>query len=328
LAVTAAFRCHSRPEEGERHPGGLRRRENPNVERLRALLLFDRRARNLADALLVNYTGRLAQSQSLERRHWQAAHELAQDFGRAYGQILRQLEHDVLPRTARDFTPLFLLRLFQHRQIEFLLQPFANRQADSGVWARFKRRISTRIRSGFDRSSGDPPHPRDGDGETTIEQEYLHCCWSIMNAGHFSAYDAFWVNQWLPAGYEQLVEIGPSPGEARAASISSSTSIRPKDWCACSQGRCDASFRSDAVARADRRRCLRAARRPAQRRRTANDHGQRPGSGAAEAPLVFSPKPPRINRREGASRSRRRQAVVGLSNIARMSAMNSVARAA
>jgi len=108
--------------------------ENPNVERLRALLLFDRRARNLADALLVNYTGRLAQSQSLERRHWQAAHELAQDFGRAYGQILRQLEHDVLPRTARDFTPLFLLRLFQHRQIEFLLQPFVNGQTDPATW--------------------------------------------------------------------------------------------------------------------------------------------------------------------------------------------------
>src|SRR5262252_2378975 len=46
--------------------------EDPNVERLRALLLLDRRARNLADTLLVNYTRRVAGTQSLERRYWQS----------------------------------------------------------------------------------------------------------------------------------------------------------------------------------------------------------------------------------------------------------------
>ena len=109
--------------------------EDPNVERLRALLLMDRRSRNLADVLLVNYTSRTVPTPSLERRHWQAARELAQGFAKAYGQILRQLEHDVLPRAARDFTPLFLLRLFQHREIEFLLAPLDSAPSDTGKWA-------------------------------------------------------------------------------------------------------------------------------------------------------------------------------------------------
>jgi hypothetical protein len=180
--------------------------QDSSVERLRALLVLDRRARKLADALLVNYTGQIPQSQSAERRLWRSARELSQGFARAYGQILRQLEHEVLPRAARDYAPVFLLRLFQHRQVEFLLQPFESGQADPATWselheayqfAHSQRLLTVRqeIRRSHDTSTM----------ETTIEREYIHLLLlELMNDGHFSPYDAFWVNQWIPRGCEAL----------------------------------------------------------------------------------------------------------------------------
>jgi hypothetical protein len=180
--------------------------EDPNVERLRALLLVDRRACSLADTLLVGYTRRVARSQPFERRYWRSARELAQGFGRAYGQILRQLERDMLPRAARDFTPLFLLRLLQHRQIEVLLQPFANSQADTGTWSELHEAYQYAHSQRLLTVCQEIRRPHETAAvETTIEREYLHLLLlDLMNAGHFSPYDAFWVNQWLPASCEGL----------------------------------------------------------------------------------------------------------------------------
>ena len=59
-------------------------------------------------------------------------------------------EHDRAAARWREYvTPLFLLRLFQHRQVEFLLQPFVNDAPDSGTGPSSTRPTSTRIRSGF-----------------------------------------------------------------------------------------------------------------------------------------------------------------------------------
>lgn len=180
--------------------------EDPNVDRLRALLVLDRRARKLGDALLVNYTDASGLTQALERRYWQSARELSQSFGRAYGQILRQLEHDVLPRAARDYAPVFLLRLFQHRQIEFLLRPLDAGYADPALWSELheayqfahSQRMLTvpqEIRRCHDNATA----------ETTIEREYLHLLLlELINDGHFSPYDAFWVNRWIPRGCASL----------------------------------------------------------------------------------------------------------------------------
>jgi hypothetical protein len=300
--------------------------EDPNVERLRALLLFDRRARGLADALLVNYTGRRVHAQSLERRSWQAARELAQGFGRAYGQILRQLEHDVLPRTARDFTPLFLLRLFQHRQVEFLLQPFETSQADPGTWselheayqyAHSQRLLEVRqeIRRSHEMAMV----------ETTIEQEYLHLLLlDLMNAGHFSPYDAFWANQWIPGACEALTlkSVRPASAGDRTADQfvvdldSSEGLVRAP---APGALRCLFLDPTPLLARID-------ADVAARRDSTYSDGGPPTivGHGGRLKVLrklrsIYSPKPPRINRRgERKPVALVVQAIIGLSNIARM----------
>jgi hypothetical protein len=111
--------------------------------------------------------------------------------------------------------PLFLLRLFQHRQIEFLLQPYVNGQADPGSWSELheayqyahSQRFLT-VPQEIKRSHELAPV------ETTIEREYVQLLLlDLANAGHFSPHDAFWVSQWLPAGSEELtlksVRAGP-----------------------------------------------------------------------------------------------------------------------
>jgi hypothetical protein len=300
--------------------------EDPNVERLRALLVLDRRARNLADALLVNYTGRLSPAQALERRCWQSARELAQGFGRAYGQILRQLERDVLPRTARDYTPLFLLRLFQHRQVEFLLQPFESGQADPGTWLELHEayqyahsqrllNVAQEIRRSHEMATI----------ETTIEREYLHLLLlDLMNAGHFSPYDAFWVNQWIPGRCEALML-----KSVRAAGVGE----RPPDHFVVDLDSSAGLVRAQAPGAL---RCLFLDPTPLLERIDADIATRRDGTHSEGGPptiigrgsrlkvlrklrSIYSPKPPRINRRgERKPVAVVVQAIVGLSNIVRM----------
>lgn len=300
--------------------------EDPNVERLRALLLLDRRARNLADALLVNYTGRLPQTLPLERRYWQSARELSQGFASAYGQILRQLEHDVLPRTAREYTPLFLLRLFQHRQVEFLLQPFENGQADPGTWSQLHEAYQYAHSQRFLNVRQEVRRSHEmATVETTIEREYLHLLLlDLMNAGHFSPYDAFWVNQWIPGRCDEL-----TLKSVRAAGAGGGTADHFVVDLDSSEGLVRAPA-SGAV------RCLYLDPSPlltlidadiAARRDGKHNEGGPPtviGRGGRLKVLrklrsVYSPKPPRVNRRgERKPVAVVVQAVVGLSNIARM----------
>ncbi len=298
--------------------------EDPNVERLRALLLMDRRSRNLADVLLVNYMDRTAPTQAIERRHWQSARELAQDFAKAYGHILRQLEHDVLPRAARDFTPLFLMRLFQHRQVEFLLAPLDNGPADTGTWtqlheayqyAHSQRLLDVRqeVRRSHELAAV----------ETTIEQEYVHLLLlDLMNAGHFSPYDAFWVNQWLPTAYDgvtltSLRSTGATAGDYFVVDLDSSEGlVRAADPGALRVLRLDPTpllERIDVDVAARRAGTLSEGGPP-----TTIGRGNRVKV-LKKLRSVYSPKPPRIDRRgERKPVALVVQAVVGLNNIARM----------
>ena len=299
--------------------------EDPNVERLRALLLMDRRSRNLADVLLVNYTSRTAPTQSLERRHWQAARELAKGFAKAYGQILRQLEHDVLPRAARDFTPLFLLRLFQHREIEFLLAPLDSAPSDTGTWAQlheaYQYAHSQRL---LDVQQEVRRTHETATVETTIEQEYVHLLLlDLMNAGHFSPYDTFWINQWLGSACEGLTPTsrrgtaGKAAGDHFVVDLDSSEGlVRAVDPGAL---RCLYLDPTKLLERLD-------ADVAARRDTTRSDVGPPTMMGRTnrvkilkKLRSVFSPKPPRINRRgERKPIALVVQAVIGLSNIARM----------
>ena len=169
-------------------------------EQLRALLTLDQRARALEEALLINFAARNPQLRSLERRYWRSAVHLSQSFALALEHFLRHIRDEPNPRVWREYTPTVLLRLFQHRQVEFLLRPLLNAEPFPDGWTELHAAYR------FAEAQGMLHQPvmttrnhEERGGESTLEQEYLHVLLlELMNGGQFSPYDAFWLSRWIP----------------------------------------------------------------------------------------------------------------------------------
>lgn len=110
----------------------LASRSHPNLDQVRALLGIDQLARSLADALLVDYA--IGGAQPRESAAWQSAFDLSRSFARAFEYALRYLRDEKPARGRPEYIPTVLLRLFQHRQVEFLLRPFVSQQSLPDCW--------------------------------------------------------------------------------------------------------------------------------------------------------------------------------------------------
>jgi hypothetical protein len=168
-------------------------------DQLRALLALDQRARSLGDALLVNYGARSAKTKPFERRYWRAAVELSRAFSATLEYFLRYMRNEPAARNWREYAPAVVLRMFRHRQVEFLLRPFVNDAPIPETWAELHSIYQ------FVEAQGWAHHPipdkgeRDGDAPSTLQKEYIHVLLlDLMNRGQFSPYDAFWLSRWIP----------------------------------------------------------------------------------------------------------------------------------
>jgi len=175
-------------------------------EQLRALLGLDQLTRDLSEALLVNYAKRSAQWRPLEKRCWQSAVALSQSFALAFEDFLRQIRNEPELRVSRRYAPMVLLRLFRHRQVEFLLRPFLNEPPVPEAWTELHAAY------GYAHAQGLLHQPvmttrlhEERDVESTLEQEYIHILLlELMNGGQFSPYDAFWLSRWIPGWCQAL----------------------------------------------------------------------------------------------------------------------------
>ena len=168
-------------------------------DQLRALLALDQRARSLGDALLVNYAARNAQARPFERRYWRAAVELSRGFATTFEYFLRYMRNEAAARNWREYAPAVVLRMFRHRQVEFLLRPFVNDAPIPETWAELHSTYQ------FVEAQGWAHHPIPDKGEretetpSTLQKEYIHILLlDLMNGGQFSPYDAFWLSRWIP----------------------------------------------------------------------------------------------------------------------------------
>ena len=169
-------------------------------EQLRALLLLDERALALREALLVNFTTRNPQLRSLEKRHWRSAVELSQSFASALEHCLGYIRDEPGARPWREYAPTVVLRLFQHRQVEFLLRPLLNAQRVATGWTELHAAYRFAAAQGILQQPVMTARNRlEPSLESTIEREYIHLLLlELMNDGHFSPYDAFWLSRWVP----------------------------------------------------------------------------------------------------------------------------------
>ena len=177
----------------------LARRTHANVDQVRALLGIDQLARSLADALLVDYSIG-GSSQPHDSAAWQAAFELSRSFARAFEHALRYLRGENPPRVPPEYLSTLLLRLFQHRQVEFLLRPFVSEGSLPDCWVELHAAYVHAEIAGLlaqplvcrrnDEARGD---------ESTLEREFIHLLlMELLNVGQLSPYDAFWVSRQIP----------------------------------------------------------------------------------------------------------------------------------
>ena len=182
-------------------------RRGTNVDRLRALLALDQRARTLVDALLANCVARNPQSSLLRTQFSQSAFELCRSFGRAHGQLLRSMRDSAGAAASREYLPYVALRFFQHRHAELLLRPFAD---ESFTWFSWKevhevyRFVQSRDLLHAELSVNRWSSP--SASETTLEREYVHVLLQdVINGGQFPSQDAFWISQSIPRWSREAV---------------------------------------------------------------------------------------------------------------------------
>jgi hypothetical protein len=177
-----------------------------NVDRLRALLVFDQRAWALIDALLVGDLTEKDQPPSNETRSWQAAFELCRSFGNVHGQFLRSIRDGRRSQGCREYQSYVLLRLFQHRQVELFLRPFSDERSTRFSWKQIHE--AYRFAQFRELLHQDLPINRNNSPsvvETTLEREYLHVLvQDMMNGGNFPPRDALWVSRRIPRWCEAL----------------------------------------------------------------------------------------------------------------------------
>lgn len=114
--------------------GSVARTSPKKGDRLRALLMLDRRAQGLIDALLADLAAGNPLAPTLGPQFWQAAFELCRSLAQAHGQFVRSRRDGPGLRGWREHQPYVLLRMLQHRKIELLLRPFCDERSTRFSW--------------------------------------------------------------------------------------------------------------------------------------------------------------------------------------------------
>lgn len=175
-------------------------RNDLSLGQFRALLALDQLARGLGDALLIDFAKGRAPTPSPETGAWQSAYALCRSFGQAFEHALRHILDDRASRGWCEHIPTILLRLFQHRQVEFLLRPYTNEHSIPDSWSglhgayRYAESADVRSQPLLSRRC----HEERGE-VSTLEREYIHVLLlQLLNDGRLSPFEAFWLSRRIP----------------------------------------------------------------------------------------------------------------------------------
>jgi hypothetical protein len=162
-----------------------------------ALLALDRQAQQIGDRLLNIYVEGGNQRRPFERRFWIAAMRLSQSFFQAHEHFLRHIRN-----TAEVSWPAhahtIVIRLFHHRQTEFLLRFIRFKKRIPGQWKELHEIYRfARARGMAQRTGTGQPDVNHGT-LTTPEQHYIRLLLlELMNNGQFSPREALWADRWF-----------------------------------------------------------------------------------------------------------------------------------
>jgi hypothetical protein len=164
---------------------------------LEALLELDLHAQQIGNRLLNRYVDGDDRSRSFDLRDWISALRLGKKFCQAYERLLRHTQ-DTSDHYWLAHAHFVLVKLFHHRQTEFLLRFIRFKKRIPGQWKEIHEAYKYALMRGIAMHSvaGDAEDSREM--ATTPEQQYIRLLLlEVINNGQFSPRDALWADGWF-----------------------------------------------------------------------------------------------------------------------------------
>jgi len=165
---------------------------------LELLLNLEFPAHQISNRLLNRYVAGDAQLGSFDLKYWISALRLSKKFFHAYERLLRHAEEstDHYWATHAHFV---LVKLFHHRQTEFLLRFIRFKKRIPGQWKEIHEAYKFAFMRGIAMHSTGASKVDDTlEMATTLEQQYIRILlFEVINNGRFSPRDALWADGWF-----------------------------------------------------------------------------------------------------------------------------------
>ncbi len=170
--------------------------EQPTPAELDALLSLELHAQQVSGELLNRYVDGDGALRAFNLQDWIAALRLSKKFYQGYERMLRHTQ-----QTSDHYwlghAHFVLVRMFHHRQVEFLLRFIRFKKRIPGQWKEIHEAYKYALMRGI------AMHSIAGDDEsreaaTTLEQQYIRLLLlEVINNGQFSPRDALWADAWF-----------------------------------------------------------------------------------------------------------------------------------
>ncbi len=184
---------------------------------LDALLSLEASGQRICNQLLNRYVDGDAQVRAFDLQDWIAALRLSKKFFQGYERLLRRVQEGTDHHWLAH-AHFVLVRLFHHRQTEFLLRFIRFKKRIPGQWKEIHEAYKFALMRGIAMNSaaGDAEDARDT--ASTLEQQYIRLLLlEVLNNGQFSPRDALWADGWFSRWAKALrLEWRESANGARA----------------------------------------------------------------------------------------------------------------
>ena len=192
---------------------------DPQPSDLGALVAYDRHATQLGKRLVVRYVEGDAQLRSLDRRVYTAALRLSRAFAQAYENMLTHVRQ-AQDSSWRAHASTVLVRLFRHRQLEFLLRIFRYKKRNSEQWRQLHESYRFAMDRGITRERPVTDTATNPLGNArSVEQEFIQILLlDALNTGQFSPRELHNASRVIARWRHLLtLEIAVNPAEAPTA---------------------------------------------------------------------------------------------------------------
>ena len=215
------LRCRAatryRAEIGVRRHSRILAADEVNTGQLDALLSLEAGRQRICHQLLNRYVDGDAQVRAFDLRDWIAALRLSKKFFQGYERLLQRVQEGTDHHWLAH-AHFVLVRLFHHRQTEFLLRFIRFKKRIPGQWKEIHEAYKFALMRGIAMNSTAEDAEDARDTASTLEQQYIRLLLlEVLNNGQFSPRDALWADGWFSRWAKALrLEWRESANGARA----------------------------------------------------------------------------------------------------------------